>query len=169
MKRLFSVKKIFSKIIIAAVTTVAAAFILTSCFFDDGKRTLVLFNNDTNKVIETYPIKKGDTFSVEFIHSVNATPVTDYYKFDDQNNIYVFKTVYYGFGAGVQTELNPGEKISYGDDGSMTIYDIDKKIDPLTYFVGTISDHLLRINDSDAISLRDLCGKNTSLQILIRR
>ncbi len=90
----------------------------------------------------------------------------DYYKIDEAGDIYVTKTAYYAFGAGVQTELNEGESFSYGDNGEMIVSDINKKIDHLTYFVGTISDHTLRIDDKE-ISLRDLCGKNAHIEFTV--
>ena len=74
------------------------------------------------------------------------------------------KTVYYGFGAGVQTELEEGQKLEYGDDGSMIITGFDRKMDDLVYFVGTVSDHILTLEDGEEISLRDLCGRNAMVR-----
>ena len=91
----------------------------------------------------------------------------DYYEIDEGGNIYVTKTTYYGFGAGVQTQLNEGESFSYGDKGEMIVSNINKKIDHLTYFVGTISDHILRIEDKE-ISLTNLCGKNTHIEFIVK-
>jgi hypothetical protein len=74
------------------------------------------------------------------------------------------KTVYYGFGAGVQTELSEGETLTYGPDGSMIVSGFDKRMDNLIYFVGTVSDHTLTINDKEGISLRDLCGRSAPVR-----
>ena len=74
------------------------------------------------------------------------------------------KTVYYGFGAGVQTELEEGQKLEYGDDGSMIITGFDRKMDDLIYFVGTVSDHMLTLQEGEEISLRDLCGRNAMVR-----
>ncbi len=35
------------------------------------------------------------------------------------HSIYVEKTIYYNFGAGVQTELEGNETLSYGEDGAI--------------------------------------------------
>ena len=129
---------------------------------------MCITNKDTGDVIEKYKIKNIPyEFSVEFIHSVNNSPVRDYYEIDEDGNIYVTKTTYYGFGAGVQTQLNEGESFSYGDKGEMIVSNINKKIDHLTYFVGTISDHILRIEDKE-ISLTNLCGKNTHIEFIVK-
>ncbi len=49
----------------------------------------------------------------------------------------------------------------------MIVSNINKKIDHLTYFVGTVSDHILRIEDKE-ISLRDLCGKGAHIEFIVK-
>ena len=106
----------------------------------------------------------GGEFSVEFIHSVNKSPVEDFYQVR-KDGIYVVRTKYYGFGAGVQTELEDGQILTYEDNGSsMVISGIDRRMDDLQYIVGTVSDHVLRIGGKE-ISLRDTCGRNTRVRI----
>lgn len=109
-----------------------------------------------------YPMKEGERFSVEFKHSINLSPVIDVYQIED-GNIYVEETIYYHFGAGVQTELNEGETLSYGEDGSMIVGNIHQLRNNVGYIVGTVYDHLLTVNGRE-ISLRDLCGKNAAVR-----
>ena len=128
---------------------------------------LVLENVKEGTQIAAYDLKVGDTFSIGFVHSVNKSPVTDYYELRE-DGIYVVKTVYYGFGAGVQTELEEGQTLTYGEDGSMIITGFDKKMEDLIYFVGTVSDHTMVIRegteDEQQVSLRDLCGRNAMVR-----
>ena len=58
------------------------------------------------------------------------------------------------------TEIEDGQKLSYTDDGKMLISGFDRKIEHLSYIVGTVSDHVLEINGEE-ISLRELCGRNS--------
>ncbi|MBR2258868.1 MAG: DUF1850 domain-containing protein [Blautia sp.] len=106
-----------------------------------------------------YEMAVGDSFSVTFIHSVNQSPVTDYFEIRE-DGIYGVKTVYYGFGAGVPTELEDGQTLTYGEDGSMIISGFDVKMNNLIYRVGTVSDHTLTLEDGTEISLRTLCGRS---------
>lgn len=144
----------------ALLLIVAAAAII---FYAAGHGRLILSNASTGKVYAEYTVGDGDTFSVGFVHSVNKSPLIDYYTLKP-DGIYVEKTVYYGFGAGVQTELEDGQTLEYGDDGSMIVSGFDKRMDNLIYFVGTVSDHTLTINDGEGISLRDLCGRNAEVR-----
>lgn len=149
----------------AAILVAAAAvlaIIMTSGLF------LVLTDVDTGEEYASFPMENGDRFSVEFIHSVNNSPVTDVYELRNGADIFVVETDYYGFGAGVQTQLNPGEVLEYAEDGAMQIKNIDTHIPRLIYVVGTVSDHTLRIDDK-TVSLRELCGRNSRVEFTVER
>lgn len=133
----------------------------------NDKQRLYLYDDKTNQLLDIYEFDNDKTFSIEFIHSVNKSPVIDYYIVDDKNNIIVTKTTYFNFGAGVQTELNDNEYIEYGNNGDMTVNNINKIISPLVYIVGTVSHHTLNINNKDII-LDDKYGKNTHIRFEIK-
>lgn len=167
--KLLSVK-FFKRLNAIVIVTMALLFVV-AC--NVAKNSLIIYNIDDNnsnakKVKVSYDITNDDFFSVEFIHSVNKSPVIEYYKIDKEKNIYIYKTIYYNYGAGVPTELSGDETLSFGDDGSMIIDNINKKIDNLTYYLSDLYDHVLRINDGEAISLWKIFGKNQLITIEIR-
>ena len=144
---------------------VAIGFLVATILFDKSKICLEVTDAVTGEIYLTEPVDIGDVFSIEFIHSVNKSPVEDFYQIRE-DGIYVIKTKYYGFGAGVQTELEDGQRLEYEDNGSsMVITGIDRRMDDLQYIVGTVSDHVLRINNQE-ISLRDTCGRNTRVRFI---
>ena len=124
---------------------------------------LTLTDVETGKEYARYRMKDGDWFSIGFIHSVNKSPLTNYYEIHD-GKIYVEKTVYYGFGAGVQTQIEEGQTLEYGEDGSMIVSGFHREIPDLVYIVGTVSDHTLVVNGEEEISLRDLCGRHAKVR-----
>ncbi len=152
----------FSKkrLIIAAVlmTIITAAAVLISLL---STPYLVIYVDDTNARYITQKADEGLMFSVEFIHSVNQTPVKDTFIIENEQ-IRAYSTTYRSFGAGVQTSLDEGQTMTYDDDGNMVITGFDFTYDPLRYIVGTVSDHILTI-DGKEISLRDLCGRNAKV------
>ena len=158
---------------IRKLSTVAAAvmiFITAAAFLpgcSPGGTSLVLSNADSGQVYATYPVENGDTFAVEFIHSVNKSPVRDVYEIRE-GEIWNTQCIYYGFGAGVEEELGEGETLSYGENGEMIISNIEKKIDNMVIVVGTISDHTLYLVD-ETISLRDLCGRSSKVLFSCQR
>ena len=146
-----------------------ALLFLVSCNSNKVEnKKLILYNNELGNEIASFPIGNDGYFYVKFTHSVNMSPVVDYYKFNEDNKIYVYKTVYYNFGAGVETELEGDETMTYGDDGSMIIDNINKEVDPLLYYLSSIYDHKLSINGQEEMSLWDICGKNVLIKIIIK-
>lgn len=100
------------------------------------------------------------SFSITFKHSVNQYPLTDTFEISE-GKIYAEECKYYAYGAGVQVELNPGEELSYTDDGAMLITGIHQDRTGVCYAVATVYDFFLKVKDGPDISLRDLCGRNS--------
>jgi len=123
---------------------------------------LVLRNGDTGEEFARYRISEGDEFSVTFIHSVNQYPLTDIYQIKD-GKIYVIRTIYSTFGAGVQTEIEEGQTLEFNENGEMVVSGFDMEMPYLSYIVGTVSDHTLTLNGEE-ISLRETCGRNSKVR-----
>ena len=151
-----------------AALLVIFAVAAAAVFFYHDHGWFTLRNADTGELYARYLVREGDWFSVGFIHSVNKSPLTDYYEFHD-HSIYVEKTVYYGFGAGVQTELEEGQHLEYGDDGSMIITGFHRRIPDLIYIVGTVSDHIMVLNGNEPVSLSELCGARSKVRFSFDR
>ncbi len=149
-------KKRFKAAAAIVLIIIAAVFLIRPHYY------LTVRNRDTGELYSRYPIQNGDRFSVRFKHSINLSPVIDVYEIED-GDIYVEETIYYHFGAGVQTQLNEGETLSYGEDGSMIVGNIHQLRNNVGYIVGTVYDHVLTVGDEE-ISLRDLCGRNTPIR-----
>ena len=109
-------KRVITAVI--AVTAVIFLIFAVSVFF--RPLTLELSDSETGRVYRIFAVKEGTEFSVSFVHSVNKSPVTDVFVIRD-GKIYVDRTVYSAFGAGVQSTLEPGQKLSYDDDGNMIV------------------------------------------------
>ena len=148
--------------ITAAILLVAVILVL--CTFISSDR-LILKNADTGQVFGRFPLSDDKEFAVTFVHSVNKSPVTDVYQVRGKK-IYLIETIYYGFGAGVPSELYGNEIFLFGENGEIIISNMDTYLPNLTYVVGTVSDHTLSINGEE-ISLRDLCGRNSSVKFEI--
>ena len=151
----------FKKGLIAAavlmIIITAAAFVIKGL----SAEYLIMYDSDTGVRYITEKADDGLMFSVEFIHSVNQTPVKDTYIIEN-GEIRAYSTVYRSFGAGVQTALEGNQKMTYDDEGNMVITGFDITYDPLRYIVGTVSDHILTFKGEE-ISLRNMCGRNAKI------
>ena len=156
-------RNFFAAAALIAVITVNAAAV----FCSPGTGLLVLEDPKEKTSYAEYEMAVGDVFSITFVHSVNKSPVTDFFEVRE-DGIYGVKSVYYNFGAGVTTTLEEGQTLTYGEDGSMIISGLDVKMNDLIYRVGTVSDHVLTLPDSTEVSLRDLCGRNARVGFTFR-
>ena len=147
---------------VAAIIVVIIAAILTFSAVCRRGWYLTLRDGDTKEVYARYRVEEGDEFSVSFIHSVNKSPLIDVYQIRG-HAIYVVRTIYYGFGAGIQTELEDGQTLAYGEDGAMIVSGFDREMPHLSYIVGTVSDHMLTVHGKE-ISLREVCGRNSTVE-----
>ncbi|MCL2244035.1 MAG: DUF1850 domain-containing protein [Treponema sp.] len=156
-----------------AVWFIAAIFVLIAAIpvivFLKGKNPkavdysiLEIINTDSGKIYGNWRIDKENEFSIEFIHSVNQSPVRETFRIDGSK----IKTVavrFHSFGAGMQTELEEGLTMDRDGD-AFVITGFNNNFTELNYIVGTISDHLLQVN-GETISLKNLCGKNAHITL----
>ncbi|MBR6614479.1 MAG: DUF1850 domain-containing protein [Lachnospiraceae bacterium] len=149
----------------AAIMVVVIAAIATFTFRSGDY--LVLRNGDTNEEFARFRVSEGDEFSVRFIHSVNQYPLTDVYEIRD-SKIYVVRTIYNNFGAGVQTEIEDGQTLEINENGEMVVSGFNMEMPWLSYIVGTVSDHTLTLHGEE-ISLRELCGRNSKVAFSVEK
>ena len=150
---------------VIALAITAVMLCLNSCE-DKGDKKIVLCYSDTDEIIASFEGDEGSEFSVEFIHSVNKSPVKDIFVIRD-NKIYADRTVYSAFGAGVQTEVEEGQTLEYDENGNMIVSGFDIEFPKVKYIVGTVSDHVLEFR-GESISLTALCGRNAHVYFELR-
>ncbi len=129
----------------AACIILLSAILLQIPFFirftiTDGK---------TNRIAWMEPVDAEALFFISFKHSVNRTPVNEYYRISHHKFV-AYKTTFYSYGAGMP-ELAPGgrEKISISQDGLVQIDDMDRVMDHFTVFIGTYADHYFHYKDKE--------------------
>lgn len=153
------VSKIWRRII-TAVGILLAAVILVSLTLP---QLLIVQDAETGRIYWLSRCPDGTEFTVEFIHSVNLSPVIDTFRAEN-GEIHAVSAKYYAFGAGMPTELNPGESFTFTEDGAMEITGMHLTYDKLSYIVGTVYDHFLTF-EGEEINLRELCGRNAHVEI----
>lgn len=100
-------------------------------------------------------------FIISYTHSVNRGRVRDYYIIKSKY-IILSKTRFMSYGAGIP-EPEEAQKITITDD-YIEINDINKKIDNLYLFVGTIANHKIEI-DEKKIELKEIFKPQENIKI----
>jgi len=131
-------------------------FVLCSLFFVHCSKTgfLEIRNTQTGLTLGRWTLDEYAEFAIEFIHSVNMSPVRETYQLKDRK-ILLQRVRLYSFGAGM-SDLDEGLKLSRDKD-AMIICGFNTSFNELNLIIGTFSDHVLFINN-EIISLRELAG-----------
>lgn len=152
-------KKILSRIIV--VSLVGLIFLL-------GIKLNVLQGLDYNsgKLLRTWYIE-DEKFVVLYTHSVMLSQVTESYYIKD-SYIFLSESSFKDYGAGLPSstpydfEFNQEKKI-------FRIYNIDEKMDPLVYKVGSPrADHKIKIGEN-LTSFSDFASQGSSVEFRSKR
>ena len=159
-------KRIVKPLLFLTLTIVVICYLLFVICSKPGY--LEIRYTDTGKVLVKLPLNEYDEFVIEFIHSVNKSPVRETYRIEG-GRIRLQNVRLYSFGAGF-SDLNEMQKLSRDGD-AMVISGFNVSYKELNLITGTASDHVLLVNN-EIINLRELSGKpdgrNTRITIQFR-
>ena len=162
----FKVSKTYAATALCVVAVILALVAISGRFlFADPVQCVVMTDAETDEVYFQQPLEADGVFSVSYIHSVNKSNVEEYYRLED-DELCLFRARYRAFGAGVATELEEGQTLSY-EDGYMIIENIHYQIPNLVYRVGTVSDPLIHIGEQ-TWHMKDLAPELTSVRFTIQ-
>ena len=162
------------KMIFTALVISGAVFCVFNCKSSSGREksgpvagtsagsSLEIRDAGSGRVYGEWLLGETGEFSIEFIHSVHQSPVRETFTISE-GMIRPLTVRFFSFGAGMQSNLEEGQTV-VRDGDALVIIGFSTSFKELNLIVGTVSDHLLYIGD-EAISLRDLCGKNAHITL----
>ncbi|MCL2046466.1 MAG: DUF1850 domain-containing protein [Oscillospiraceae bacterium] len=123
------------------------------CFMEYKKyqhvQLLVLTNVSKSMFLIQARAPDGTDFSISYIHSVNKSPITEYYEIIE-GEIYLKAIRFESFGAGVETELSDGQNLIVHDE-YMMITGIDRHIPVLFIYIGRSEGQIFEIYGIESI------------------
>lgn len=104
-------------------------------------------DNKSGYIVFQDKLKKYEEFYVSFTHSVNRTPVNEYYRVSGDKLI-LEKSSFYSYGAGMPEvgEYGSGEPSIV--NGVVQLNKINKEFEKFTYFAGTYANHSLNTDNT---------------------
>ena len=153
----------------AALVTSGAAFYFgcaSGCASNRDKQNngnLVIRDASSGRIYGKWFLGESGEFAIEFIHSVNQSPVREFFRIEG-NMIRLVAVRFFSFGAGMLSDLEEEHTLSRDGD-ALIISGFRTSFKKLNYIIGTVSDHLLIIN-GESRSLRELCGRNAHVTII---
>ena len=132
-------------------------------------RVLEIRDTVSGKVYGTWPIEEHGEFAIEFIHSVNQSPVRETFRVEN-GKLRPQNVRFYSFGAGMESGSREGLKLSRDGD-AIIISGFTVSYREINFITGTVYDHVLFINN-EIINLREVagspCGESARITIGVK-
>ncbi|NLG78690.1 MAG: DUF1850 domain-containing protein [Firmicutes bacterium] len=117
----------------------------------------------TGRLLYFARMPAGSRFEVQFIHSVERTPVREILAAGPDLVIYLVETVYESFGAGLPTTADEGARLVL-EDGKIRITGLHRRIGELVLSVSPVPGHALVVS-GETVTLADLARPGTALSV----
>lgn len=161
------VKEFFFRHKIFNYTALVFVIIFFFIFTVPVVRQFLIIDYKTDEILYSTSVKPGDKFSITYIHSVNKSPVEDQFELADDFTLFLRKSIFKSFGAGVPSNLNDGDKFEYFNDRIEVSYN-NSRINKFILFVGVIADHHFLMNGKD-IKLNELSPPQRSVHFTAKK
>ena len=128
---------------------------------------MIIVESDNN-IITSMPAQSHFPFSTRFIHSVQKTPVEEYFEVNDEcNGFILISTRYQSFGVGLPFLASDGTFKREGD--SFIMENMNRRIDVLNLRPGISTELALNINDENILLYKEVpLGALVSISIMPR-
>lgn len=124
----------------------------------DEKSGNIVFQDKVEKYIEFY---------TSFTHSVNRTPVNEYYRITE-GTLVLEKATFYSYGAGMPEIGEYGSSEPIIENGLIQMNNINKTFKRFTVYAGTYADHSLNTQNSK-ISFTQLVKPQTPVTFEVKK
>ena len=118
------------------------------------------------KTVFTQRVSPGETFSLSFVHSVEKSPVTDYFRIDDACRIVLYETTFRSLNTGLPATISEGQTLTRTEQG-FRLSVIDGVLPHIQLWVNRRYAGVLNIAGK-VVSRADLAG-DTLLQVKVRK
>jgi hypothetical protein len=112
-------------------------------------------------------VRPGSEFALGYIHSVELSPVWDYFRIDDSYRIILYETAVRSFNTGLPSTLT-GEERLHREKVGFRISGVNRVLPSIDLWVHERTDNTLKVKDIDSLKLYSLAG-NTLLRINISK
>ena len=112
-------------------------------------------------------VRPGNEFALGYIHSVELSPVWDYFRVDDSYRMILYETAIRSFNTGLPSTLTGEERLHRERDG-FRISGMNRVLPVIDLWVHERTDNTLNVGDIGPLKLYLLAG-NTLLRISIRK
>lgn len=110
--------------------------------------------DENGRVVISRPSEALDYFAIRFMHSVALSPVTDYYSIRNCR-IYLDKTIYQDFGAGLPHMAEPGQTMRT-EGGEIILDGFNRELPEFDVRVGRVARHTLLLYEKGSENAQEI-------------
>lgn len=152
-------------IFFTVLTCVISLFSASDSHAESKNRMVKLIHIETGKTISEFAINEceNNAFALEYVHSVDLTPVIEIYRLNEVGDIIVNEINYKSFGAGMQA-TKPATGYFAQDSDWIILRDINRVVERYILRVGNIANQRIRCAKR-TINLLDYVGQGERILI----
>lgn len=120
-----------------------------------------------HQTVFIHRIRPDDTFSTTYIHSVERSPVREYFRVDRDFRIVLYETHFSSCNTGLPTTLSGDEKL-YIDGDHLRISRMNRVVPGLDLWVNERYGNTLQLGEDTILKLPSLAG-DTLLRVTVER
>lgn len=106
----------------------------------------VILDGQTNHLLFHQPVHSGQSFEIQYIHSIHLTPVNEFYQINDDLNIVLNEVHFDTYSVGMPSDLSEGETLEL-KNGKMMIKNMQRIMPSIDLRIGqVIANHQLKMN-----------------------
>lgn len=109
---------------------------------------LTITDEKSGRIVFQDRVENYREFYISFTHSVNRTPVNEYYRIVG-DKLVLEKAAFYSYGAGMPEVGEYGSGVPFIKDGMVQIDGINKEFQKFTVFAGTYANHSLNTENTE--------------------
>jgi len=117
------------------------------------------------RTVFVHIVRPNDTFSTAYVHSVELSPVREYFRIDADFRIVLYETHFSSCNTGLPTILSGGERFSHDGD-HFRIFGMARVVPVLDLWVDAQYDNTLQMGGDAPVNLPALAG-NTLLRVAV--
>ncbi|MFC1715831.1 DUF1850 domain-containing protein [Candidatus Poribacteria bacterium] len=140
-----------------AILLISLPFLVVLCGASSSPRILeIKYVENGNRIFWTH-VWPGDRFSLEYVHSVQLSRVTDGFEIDSQYDLVLTGTTFSDHGAGLPYKPNYGGAFSVLPDGRFNISGMNMVLPEILLRTGSEHDNVFECGNR-RINLSRQCG-----------
>lgn len=153
--------------ILAGGITALLGFMLMTAFWP-SQLALTVTEDKKGSVVFAASVQPGDTFAIQFLHSVHETPVEEHYTVSHAKEMVLTKVIYESYGVGNPSGTEAGEQFSM-KEGKFIVEEMERVLTTVSLRIGKVKANHSLVLDSNPIPFAEWSAPGSRVLLQVKR